>query len=83
MVRRSRPALDGPGEQDLRGSLFDSLGDGDDDGILHQIGLATVAQGRESLQDDAVAFAIVQKVPLRQIRMGFDVNHRGLNPRGI
>ena len=39
-------------------------------------------QRRERLEHDAVLFAVVQKVPFREVRMGFDVNDRGLDPRG-
>src|SRR5271166_4811305 len=40
--QEGRPALDGPGEQDLRRVLVDSLGDSGDDRIFQQVGLATV-----------------------------------------
>ena len=40
--QEGRPALDSPGEQDLRGGLVDSLGDSGDDRIFQQLGLATV-----------------------------------------
>jgi hypothetical protein len=73
--------LDSPGEQDLRGGLVDALGESGDDRIFQQLGLATMPQRRESLQHDAMLSAIVEKVPLREIRMGFDVNNRRLDPR--
>ena len=81
--QEGRPALDGPGEQDLRRGLVDSLGDSGDDRIFQQLGLATMPQRRESLQHDAILSAIVQKFPFRQIRMGFDVNNRRLDPPGF
>ena len=65
------------------GSLVDLPGDGGDDRIFQQLGLATMPQCREGLQHDAVLFAIVQKFPFRKVRMGFDVNDRRLDPRGI
>src|SRR5262249_43069771 len=71
--QQARPALDGPGEQDLRRGLVDALGDGGDDRILQQVWLATMPQCRKRLQYDAVLPAIVQKFPLRQIRVGFDM----------
>ena len=73
------PALDRPGEQDLRRGLADSLGDRGDDRMFDQLGLGTMPQRRESLQHDAVLFAIVQKVPFREVRMRFDVNNGGLD----
>ena len=79
--QEGRPALDCPGEQDLRRGLVDSLGDSGDDRIFQQLGLATMPQRRESLQHDAILSAIVQKVPLREIRMGFDVDNCRLDPR--
>jgi len=79
--QEGRPALDSPGEQDLRGGLVDALGESGDDRIFQQLGLATMPQRRESLQHDAMLSAIVEKVPLREIRMGFDVNNRKLDPR--
>src|SRR6516165_10239313 len=78
--QEGRPALDGPGEQDLRRGLVDSLGDRGNDSIFQQLGLATMPQRCERLQHDAILFAIVQKVPLREIRMGFDVNNCRLDP---
>src|SRR4029453_3076162 len=81
--QEGRPALDGPGEQDLRRGLVDSLGDSGDDRIFQQLGRATMPQRRESLQHDAMLSAIVEKVPLREIRMGFDVHNRRLDSRGF
>src|SRR5208337_3362737 len=78
--QEGRPALDSPREQDLRGGLVDSLGDRGNDRIFQQLGLATVPQRCERLQHDAILFAIVQKVPLREIWMGFDVNNCRLDP---
>src|SRR5208337_3724591 len=63
--QEGRPALDGPGEQDLRRGLVDSLGDSGNDRIFQQLGLATMPQRCERLQHDAIFSAIVQKVPLR------------------
>ena len=40
-------------------------------------------QRRESLQHDAILSAIVEQLPFREIRMGFDVNNRRLDPRGF
>ena len=79
--QEGRPALDSPGEQDLRGGLVDALGDSGDDRIFQQLGLATVPQRRERLQHDAILSAIFQKVPLREIRMRLDVNNCRLDPR--
>ena len=75
--------MDCPGEQNLRRGLVDSPGDSGDDRIFQQLGLATMPQRRESLQHDGILSAIVEKVPLREIRMGFDVNNRRLDPRGF
>jgi len=66
-VVRGRPALDSPGEQDLRRGLADSLGDSGDDRIFQQPGLATMPQRRERLQHDAILPAIVEQVPFREI----------------
>jgi hypothetical protein len=65
------PALEGPGKQDLRRGLVDSLGDSGNDRIFQQLGLATMPQRCERLQHDAILSAIVQKVPLREIRLGW------------
>jgi hypothetical protein len=40
-----------------------------------------MSQRGERLQHDAILSAIVQEIPLREIRMGFDVNNRRLDPR--
>src|SRR5271169_6502630 len=45
--QESRPALDSPGEQNLRRGLVDSPGDGGDDRIFQQPGLHTMPQRRE------------------------------------
>jgi hypothetical protein len=45
--------------------------------------LATMPQRREGLQHNAILSAKVEMVPLREIRMGFDVNNRRLDPRGF
>ncbi len=74
--------MDCPGEQDLGRGLVDSPGNGGDDRIFQQVGLAAMPQCREGLQYDAILLAKVQKVPFWEVRMGFDVNHRGLDPRG-
>lgn len=79
--QEGRPALDGPRQRDLRRSFAHPFGDGSDDRIRQQVGLAAVAQGRERLQHDPVLAAIVQKFPFRKIGMGFDVHHRRLNGR--
>ena len=47
--------------------------------IFQQIGLAAIPQHCERLQHDPVLSAIVQKVPLWEIRMGFDVNNYPIN----
>ena len=78
-----RSSFDSPGQQNLRRGLLNLLSDTDDDGILQQLGLAAMAQGSESLQDDALRFAIIQKIPFRQIGVGFDVNDRRLNRRAV
>jgi hypothetical protein len=44
--QEGRPALDGPGEQDLRRGIVDSLGDSGNDRIFQQRGLATSASSR-------------------------------------
>src|SRR5262245_58327281 len=78
--QEGRPALDGPGEQDLRGGLVDALGDSGDDRIVQQLRLAAMPQRGKRLQHDAILSAIVQQFPLREIRMRFDVNDSGLDP---
>src|SRR4029077_9949181 len=78
--QEGRPALDGPGEQDLRRGLVDPLGDSGNDRIFQQIGLAAMPQRRERLKYDAILSAIVQQVPFREIWMGFDVNNGRLDP---
>src|SRR4051812_47455325 len=47
--QEGRPALDGPGEQDLRRGLVDSAGDGGNDRIFQQVALATMPQRCERL----------------------------------
>src|SRR5271170_8017942 len=42
--QQGRPALDGPGEQDLRRGFVDSLGDSGNDRVFQQFGLATMPQ---------------------------------------
>src|ERR1700693_5505771 len=59
--QEGRPALDSPGEQDLRGGLVDSPGDSGDDRIFQQLWLAAMPQRGERLQHDAICSAIVQK----------------------
>ena len=53
-------ALDGPGEGDLGGGFADTIGDGGDDGIGQQVGLAAMTQRGEGLHYDSVLSAIVQ-----------------------
>ena len=75
--------MDSPREHDLSGSFADPIGNSGDDRIRQQVGLATMTQGGESLQHDSILSAIVLKLPFREIRMGFDVNNRRLDPRGF
>src|SRR5258705_8948147 len=81
--QEGRAALNSPCEQDLGRGLIDPPGDSRDDRIVQQPGLAAMAQRRESLQHDAILFAIIEQLPLWQIRMRFDMNHRRLDPCGF
>ena len=81
--RGSRFARDSPGERGLRRGLVGSPGDGGDDRIFQQPGLTTMSQRREGLQHDDLLFATVQKIPLEEVRMGFVVSYRRLDPRSI
>ena len=75
--------MDRPRERDLGRSLTNPAGNGGDDRIRQQVGLAIVTQGSEGLQHDPILSAIAQQFPFREIRMGFDVNHRRLNGRSF
>jgi hypothetical protein len=64
----------------LRRGLIHSPGDGSDDRIFQEPGLAAMPQCRERLQHDAILFAIVQKIPFGEVWMRFDVNYCRLDP---
>ena len=83
VVSRAVPRWIAQASKTCAGDLPTRLAIASDDRIFQQIGLAAMAQGGESLQHDAIRFAIVQKLPLRQIRVGFDVNDGGLDPGGV
>jgi hypothetical protein len=40
-----------------------------------------VSQRRKRQQHDAVLSTEIQQLPFGEIRMGFDLHHRGLDPR--
>src|SRR5581483_3284293 len=79
----SSAALHCPGEQYLRGSLIHPFGDGCDYGILEYAGFRSMTERREGQHCDSVLAAEIEHFGLRQVRMGFDLDHGGLDRRGV